>query len=64
MSDTIKKSILKTISWRCIGFMITGALVFIFTKNVVVATSIGFFDLIIKLIVYFIHERMWSRMNI
>jgi len=64
MADTHKKTIFKTISWRIIATITTMILVFIFTGDLVVTLGIGFFDFLIKSIVYYVHERVWNGINI
>jgi uncharacterized membrane protein len=61
MKDSIKKSLAKTITWRIIALVITSSLVFIVTKDLTLATSIGILDLTIKSVVYFVHERIWNK---
>ena len=61
MKDSIKKSILKTITWRVIALAITSVIVFMHTKSLTYAASIGILDLTIKSVIYFIHERLWNR---
>ncbi len=57
------RSIVKSISWRFWATVTTMALVLIFTKKVELALSIGAFEVILKLIVYFFHERVWDRLK-
>ena len=64
MSDSVKKSIVKTISWRIIAFIITTALVFALSNDHAIAITIGIADMIIKLIAYYIHERLWNNKKI
>jgi uncharacterized membrane protein len=62
MSDSIKKSIAKTITWRIVALVITSTIVFIYTNDLTFSTSIAMLDLIIKAVAYFIHERCWNRL--
>lgn len=51
--------ILKTITYRILGTSVTFGIGFISTGNLNVAVALGFSDLILKPLVYFIHERLW-----
>jgi len=59
MSDSHRKSILKSISWRIIASLITLVLVFIYTKDFTMSLEIGFLEFFLKMLVYYIHERFW-----
>jgi len=61
MADTVKRSLLKSISWRIVATLITMSVVFVATGQLTFAATIGLFDMIIKFIVYFFHERIWNR---
>jgi len=55
-----KRSIAKAITFRVAATIITVILVFFFTDNLNLASTIGFLDLISKLILYYLHERAWN----
>ena len=55
MKDSIKKSILKTFSWRAIATLTTIIIAYIFVGDVTVALSIGLAEFIAKMVIYFIH---------
>lgn len=60
---SFKKSVLtdifKTITYRILGTSVTFGIGYLSTGNINVATALGFSDLILKPIVYFLHERLW-----
>lgn len=58
-----RRSIVKTISWRFWATVTTVALVFLFVGEVKVAFSIGAFEVVLKMILYFFHERMWNKIK-
>ena len=58
----ILKDILKTITYRILGTSVTFGIGYLTTGNLSIATTLGFSDLILKPIVYFLHERLW-RLN-
>jgi len=53
----------KTATWRITASLDTTLLAWIFTGNIGTAVSIGGLEVITKLILYFFHERMWSRIQ-
>lgn len=59
--ETHKRSIAKALTWRVIAVLITSVTVFLFTKEMVLAVSIGFVDSGIKILAYYSHERAWNR---
>lgn len=59
--ETRKRSIAKALSWRFFATMITVAVVFLLSGEVVFAAKIGLLDTTIKLVAYFVHERLWLR---
>lgn len=57
------RSVLKTISWRFWATITTVLLVFLFVGEVEIALSIGFFEVILKMLIYFLHERAWDKIK-
>lgn len=55
-----KISIAKAISWRAIATLSTFALVYLFTGRLDLAFTVGFFEVIAKLALYYLHERGWN----
>jgi len=53
------KDILKTITYRILGTSVTFGIGFFSTGNLNVAVALGFSDLVLKPIIYFVHERLW-----
>jgi uncharacterized membrane protein len=51
--------IIKTITYRILGTSVTFGIGYVSTGNLNVAVALGFSDLILKPIVYFLHERLW-----
>jgi len=62
--ETTFRSIIKTITWRVWATAITMALVWVFTRKLELAFSIGGLEVTSKLVAYFIHERIWDKINI
>ena len=61
--DKHKRSIAKAVSWRILATLITMILVFIFTGEMFLSLGIGFFELLSKIVLYYIHERVWFRIT-
>jgi adenylylsulfate kinase len=66
--DTYKeghlRSILKAISYRTCAAIATATIVFIFTRKFVLSVGVGLVEAIVKIIFYYLHERIWSFINI
>ena len=59
--ETPRRSLYKAVSWRVLGSVDTIILATILTSGqFVVATKIGVAEIATKLILYFVHERVWS----
>ena len=61
MQDSKTKSLLKTLSWRAVATLITMIIAYFIIGDITVALSTGAFDVVIKMIAYYIHERAWSK---
>lgn len=58
--DSHARSLAKAFSYRVLGSMSTAALVLLFTGNWKVSISAGILDSIVKIVLYFLHERLWN----
>ena len=61
MGESRKRSIMKTISWRIIATLITLTVAYLVTAEITIATGIGVLDAIVKMVGYYMHERLWLR---
>lgn len=61
--ETHARSLMKTLPWRMAATSTTIILVFLFTGNLVLSAGIGFAEAIVKTLVYYLHERMWNKLN-
>jgi adenylylsulfate kinase len=61
--DSHRRSLLKTVSWRFVATITTGLVTFIFTGRLDLAITIGLGDSFIKLFIYYLHERAWTRVR-
>lgn len=60
VSEQPKRSIAKSLSWRAIGTLDTIIISWIITGTLTLAFSIGLVELGTKMVLYFLHERMWN----
>ena len=60
--ETHARTATKTTTWRVLASLDTMILAYIFTGNIATAISIGGFEVITKLFLYYFHERIWSRL--
>lgn len=56
-----KRSIAKSVTWRLFSFMLTVIIIFAYTKNIKQAISVGAGIDIVKMFLYYIHERLWNK---
>jgi len=61
--ESRKRHIFKTISWRIIGTLDTFLLSWIITGSPLMGAKIGMLEVITKMILYYLHERAWYRIN-
>ncbi len=61
--ENIKRSILKTISWRVVGTLATVTISYAITGTLALAFSIGGIELVSKMVLYFFHERAWNNLK-
>ena len=61
--DSQSKSIAKAFSWRIIATVTTGLIGYALTGSVEVAGAIMTFYFILKLILYYLHERIWNNVR-
>jgi uncharacterized membrane protein len=59
--NSILRHILKTISYRMVGTLTTFSVSYIFTRSIGLASTLGITELMIKPVLYFLHERVWYK---
>ena len=55
------RSVAKAFSWRALGSLGTVVLAFALTHNKGLAAVIGGGEVLTKIVVFFLHERVWAR---
>lgn len=58
-----KRHVLKTVSWRIVGTLDTMLLAWIITGSPVTGVKIGLAEVLTKMILYYLHERTWYRID-
>ncbi len=61
--EKIRRSLIKTILWRFIGTIDTIVISWLITGKLNLALSIGSIELVSKMILYFLHERIWDKIE-
>ncbi len=61
--ETRIRSIIKAVTWRVVATLATMILVFVLTGHLRVAIAVGGFEIIIKFLLYFLHERFWNKIE-
>ncbi len=59
-----KKNILKTITWRITASTTTLLLVYILTGEIKIAGSVTLLEIIVKSIIYYLHETIWDEATV
>ena len=63
MIEQKRRSIEKALSWRFLATFVTGTLVWLLTGKAAFAIQVGILDTSIKLLVYYFHERTWTKIS-
>lgn len=58
-----KRHIAKTITWRVLGTLDTILLSWLITGDPLTGLKIGAFEVVTKMILYYFHERIWSKID-
>lgn len=56
-----KRHLLKTITWRIVGTIDTMILGWLVTGDIKLGLAIGGFEVLTKMFLYFLHERVWYK---
>ena len=63
MSDTSRRSLVKTVSWRITGSTATFAISYAVLGDVAVSSTIAVIQLTFNTLLYFVHERIWNNIH-
>jgi adenylylsulfate kinase len=59
--ETRSRSLAKALSWRLSGSVATTLIVWMFTRRLELAVGVGLIEILGKMVLYFVHERIWAR---
>jgi adenylylsulfate kinase len=62
--ETHFRSILKAVSYRIVGTIVTFCVAFVLSKNLDLAIKVGFLDTVLKIGAFYFHERLWHRIKL
>lgn len=57
------RSIVKAVSYRLLGSSVTGLILFAVTGKGTISLIGGAADMVLKIVAYFIHERIWNHID-
>lgn len=61
--ESHRKSALKAVSWRVVGTTDTFIISWLVTGSVVLGASISAIEVVTKIVLYYLHERAWSKVK-
>jgi adenylylsulfate kinase len=61
--ESHSRSIAKAVSWRVLGTLATTALVYLFTRRLVLSLAVGTLEFVSKIGLFWFHERVWDRVR-
>ena len=61
--DSHTRSLAKAISYRLMGSACTGLIFFVLSGKPVLSLGAGVLDMVVKLGLYFLHERLWNHID-
>lgn len=63
ITNANKRHLYKTVTWRLVGTLDTMTIGYLVTGNAIIGLKIGFFEVATKLILYYLHEKIWYKSN-
>ena len=54
------RSVTKAITWRIIATLTTATIAYFVTGQIEIAILIGGIEFVVKIIIYYLHERVWQ----
>jgi uncharacterized membrane protein len=58
--DSQSRSLAKAVSYRVLGSAVTALIVLLFSGSLTVSLGVGALDMLSKIALYFLHERLWN----
>ena len=63
LNDTAVRSLAKAVSWRITGTLDTFLVSWLITGQVLLASGIAFTEIMTKVFLFWLHERVWNRIT-
>jgi uncharacterized membrane protein len=63
LSDTSVRSLAKAVSWRVTGTIDTFLISWLITGQVLLASGIALTEIMTKIVLFWLHERVWKKVN-
>ena len=60
---SLKRHVAKTVTWRIVGTLDTMVLGWLITGDPLTGVKIGGVEVMTKMVLYFVHERVWYKIN-
>ncbi len=64
LRQTRFRSLIKSLSWRVPGSLVTFGVAFAFTQDVKISAAITGAEVVSKIALYYVHEQLWTRFHI
>jgi adenylylsulfate kinase len=61
--ETQSRSLVKAVSYRILGSLSTAGIFFVLTGKLTMSLGAGALDMVLKIGLYFLHERVWDRIQ-
>ena len=61
--ESNSRSIAKAVSYRVLGSLSTALIVYVFSGNAKVSIGVGALDVVLKMALYYLHERAWNHIS-
>ena len=63
MTESNKRSLIKTISWRLTGSSATFIITYLIAGDFAIAGTVAVIQIIANTLLYYVHERVWNKIN-
>lgn len=63
MKESLKRTIVKTITYRMISGSIVFSLSYLFSENVRISLNISLSQIMLQTLIYFIYDRIWNKIK-
>lgn len=61
--ESKSRSIAKAVSYRVLGSATTAVVCFVLTRRLALSADVGLLDMVLKIGLYFLHERLWNHIS-